>query len=181
MDIVLITGNRDKHREAEAILNRMIGLVELELEEIQELDPKKIAEHKAQQAWDAIHKPLFVWDQSIYIHCLHGFPGPLIKWFWPKVTLERICEIAEHFQDPAIEAETILTYHDGKQTHHFYGKIDGTIPPTPRGEKGWGWDPIFIPRGQTRTCSEMDRKQVVNFRSHRIALEKLRDFFDTKT
>jgi XTP/dITP diphosphohydrolase len=176
MDITLVTANPDKVREAEQILNMTLKKASIDLDEIQELDAEKIAHHKALQAWGKLKKPLFVMDQSIYIDCLNGFPGPLIKWFWSQVTLQKICEIAAHFKNNKIYTETILTLHDGKEIKHFTGRIDGTIPPEPRGDRGWGWDPIFIPEGFTQTYAEMDRAKVTDLRSHRIALEKLRDY-----
>ena len=73
MDIYLITGNKNKLREAEQILKIKLKNVDLDLDEIQELDSDKIAEHKVKQAWELIKKPLFVSDQSLYIHCLNPF------------------------------------------------------------------------------------------------------------
>ncbi len=176
MNIYLITSNKDKVREAEAILNAKIKNVDLDLDEIQELDPKRVADHKAKQAWAKVKKPVFVWDLSIYISCLNGFPGPLIKWFWSKVTLKKICNIANHFRDHKIMAEAILTFYDGKRIQHFSGRVHGTIPNKPRGTKGWGWDAIFIPKGYKQTYAEMRPQDVVHIRCHRVALEKLRDF-----
>lgn len=176
MDLYLVTSNSDKLREAERILGIKIRVADIELDELQELDPIKIAEHKARQAWEHLHEPLVVWDQSVYCSCLNGFPGPLIKWFWTSVGLERITRIAKLLDDQRVYTETMLTYYDGTRMQHFTGRVDGTIPDTPRGTKGWGWDPMFIPNGETRTYAEMDPGEVVRFRSHRIALERLRDF-----
>jgi len=176
MDIHLITGNKNKLREAEQILGIKLKNIDLELDELQELDSDKIAEHKVKQAWELIKKPLFVWDQSLYIHCLNDFPGPLIKWFWEKVTLEKICRIANAFDDHRIYTKTTLVYYDGKEIKHFYGTVHGTIPPEPRGEHGFSWDPIFIPEGYDKTFAEMTAEEKNSISMHRIALEKLRDF-----
>ncbi len=176
MKITFVTGNKNKLREAEAILGITLDSFNLDVTEIQGLDPIVISEHKAHQAWEHIKKPLFVLDQSIYIHCLNDFPGPLIKWFWEKVTLKKICEIANSFNDHKIRTETVITYYDGKEMKHFSGEMIGEIPNEPRGDKGWGWDPIFIPDGYTETYSEIDPGEVLSLRSHKIALEKLRDF-----
>jgi len=48
MNLHFITGNKDKVREAEAILGLKLESTDLALDEIQELDPIKIAEHKVQ-------------------------------------------------------------------------------------------------------------------------------------
>ena len=180
MNLHFVTGNKDKVREAEAILGVKLRSSNLELDEIQELDPVKIAEHKVMQAWETVGEPLFVWDLSIYIDCLNGFPGPLIKWFWTQVTLKKICEIANYYDDHGIANETILVYYDGRSMKKFTARMEGKIPSEPRGEKGWGWDPIFIPQGSTRTYAEMEPDEVLQFRSHRVVLEQLRDYLAQK-
>jgi len=176
MDIYLITGNKNKLREAEQILEIKLKNVDLELDEIQELDSDKIAEYKVKQAWELVKKPLFVWDQSLYIHSLNDFPGPLIKWFWTKVTLEKICQIANFFDDYKIYTKTTLTYYDGKEIRHFYGVVHGTISTQPRGTSGFAWDPIFIPEGYEKTFAEMTAEEKNAISMHKIALEKLRDY-----
>ncbi len=176
MNITFVTGNKNKLREAEGILGIKLEHADIDLDEIQELDPIIIADHKVRQAWSKVNKPLFVLDQSIYIHCLNDFPGPLIKWFWERVTLKKICEIANSFDDHKIRTETVITYFDGTEAIHFKGEISGTIPSEPKGEKGWGWDPIFIPEGHNETYGEMAPEKVLSLRSHKIALEKLRDY-----
>lgn len=170
----------DKLREAEAILGMKLNHVDLDLDEIQHADAKKIAEHKVLQAWEHVTQPVMVWDQSIYISCLNGFPGPLIKWFWEQVGLEKICSIVHLFDDHAITTETILTYFDGETVHYFVSAINGTVPSEPRGTLGWGWDPIFIPNGHERTYGEMNSDEVLELRSHRAALKQLRDYLAGK-
>jgi len=178
MQITFVTGNKNKLREAESILGITLDSFDVDIDEIQGLDPIIISEHKVLQAWNHTKKPLFVLDQSIYIHCLNDFPGPLIKWFWERVTLKKICEIANSFNDHKIRTETVVTYYDGNEIKHFSGEITGIIPSEPRGNKGWGWDPIFIPDGYKETYSEMDPIEVLSLRSHKIALEKLRDYLN---
>lgn len=176
MKTTFVTGNINKVREVEKILGTPIDHVDIDLDEIQGLDPKAISTHKVLEAWKQVGKPLFVIDQSIYIHCLNDFPGPLIKWFWEQVTLKKICEIANAFDDHLIRAETVVTYYDGKEVKHFSGEVVGTIPPEPRGNKGWGWDPIFIPEDSELTYAEIDPEDVLDLRAHKIALKKLDEY-----
>lgn len=158
MNILLITSNSDKIADAKRVLGQKIDHIKLDLDELQELNVEKIAEHKVKQAFNQVQKPLVTWDQSVFIHCLNEFPGPLIKWFWQQVTLEKICEIAQLYNDRGIKAQTLLTFFDGKKLKHFYGTVHGNIPEKPRGNGGFGWDPIFIPDGSNLTYSEMNPK-----------------------
>jgi len=176
MDIYFVTGNLNKLREAGQILEFEPKSVKLDLDEIQGLDTDKIAEHKAKQAWEEIKKPLVIWDQSLFINCLNDFPGPLIKWFWEKVTLEKICQVANFLNNRKIYTRTTLTYYDGVQMKHFYGEVYGKIPLEPKGTNGFAWDPIFIPEGYDKTFAEMTAEEKNAISMHRIALEKLRDY-----
>ena len=176
----LITGNRHKLREAREILGRRVEALEIELDEIQGLDSDRIAEHKAMAAFAVVQKPVVIWDQSLHIRCLNGFPGPLVKWFWEQVGGAKICRIARALGDQAISTRTTLTYCDGSFLHHCYGELAGTIPPEPRGSGGFAWDTVFVPDGHERTFAEMtaDEKNAISM--HRIALEELRAFLSER-
>lgn len=64
---------------------------------------------------------------------------------------------------------------DGK-THYFTGRCEGHIAKEPRGGKGFGYDPVFVPNGYEQTFGEMDA-DIKNKISHRgRALELLKDF-----
>ncbi|MEZ4720750.1 MAG: RdgB/HAM1 family non-canonical purine NTP pyrophosphatase [Flavobacteriales bacterium] len=75
---------------------------------------------------------------------------------------------------------TVIHLILGNKHYSFNGLINGTITSEPRGEKGFGYDPIFIPSGQTRTFAEMslDEKNQISHRA--IAVKKLADFLNTR-
>jgi XTP/dITP diphosphohydrolase len=177
MKFYLVTGNAGKLREAQQILGD-VKSINLDLDELQGMDTDKISEHKARQAWQKVKKPVVVWDQSLHIDCLNGFPGPLIKWFWTSVTLEKICKIADAFDDRGILAKVTLTYYDGKTMKHIYGEIFGVIADKPRGKNGFAWDSIFIPVGNSKTFAEMTPEEKNKISMNKIALTKLKKFLD---
>ncbi len=177
--ICFITGNEDKLRVAESILGFMPDHKKIDLDEIQGVNPDSIAEHKARHAWDSIKQPV-TWDVSLHIDCLHGFPGPLVRWFWEEVGGEKICAIARLFNDQRIQAQTILTLFDGVRCTHFHGVVSGQIPPSPRGTNGFAWDPIFVPEGHIQTFAEMTPEEKNLASPHIIALQKLRDYLDSQ-
>lgn len=173
---ILVTGNVNKIKEMEKAFGEKIEHINIDLDEIQGMDTEIIASHKATQAWEIVKQPIVVWDHAIYISCLNNFPGPLIKWFWETVTLEKICTIAALLKDNMISSKTTLTYYDGKELKHFHGQTNGTIPTEPRGKNGYGWDPIFIPEGLTITNSEMDDNDPRLHEFQRIAVAKLKNY-----
>ncbi len=54
------------------------------------------------------------------------------------------------------------------------GTLEGTIAPAPRGTGGFGYDPLFIPRGETRTLAELSPEEKNRLSHRRKALEGLR-------
>lgn len=174
-DVYLLTGNKNKLAEAESILGTSLKHIDLDLDEIQELDPKKVIEHKLKQGYDAVKKPVFLWDVSLCISCLNGFPGPLIKWFWKQVGLEKVCEIVHRYEDTSAEIVILLGYHDGKAIKYFEARTKGHISAKPMGDKGWAWDPIFIPEGHDKTYAQMG-EDALKIRTHRVVLEKFRNW-----
>ena len=67
-----------------------------------------------------------------------------------------------------------LIYND--KEHLFEGIVEGSIIHERRGNEGFGYDPVFVPEGKTKTFAEMDLSEK-NTVSHRArALEKLRTF-----
>ena len=75
---------------------------------------------------------------------------------------------------------TVIAVILDKQTYFFEGIIHGTITDSPRGEGGFGYDPIFIPDGYDKTFAELP-SDVKNQISHRaIAMEKFKQFINNK-
>ena len=73
-------------------------------------------------------------------------------------------------------AESAIAYFDGKKLKIVSAKLEGKIPHKPRGQRGFGWDPIFIPDGYAKTFSEMAMEEKSQISMRKIALEKLRAF-----
>jgi XTP/dITP diphosphohydrolase len=61
---------------------------------------------------------------------------------------------------------TMVLARNGSELAHFEGTVEGTILAQPRGEGGFGYDPLFIPEGHTGTFSELG-DEIKNQLSHR--------------
>src|ERR1700722_2359171 len=79
-ELIFVTSNDNKAREVAATLGISIKRIALELDEIQEMDLKKIIEHKAKQAYQKLKKPVLVEDDGLFVNDWNGFPGPFIKY-----------------------------------------------------------------------------------------------------
>ena len=54
------------------------------------------------------------------------------------------------------------------------GQVHGSLSFPPRGDRGFGYDPIFVPRGDTRTFAEMEAAEKDAMSHRAIAFEKLK-------
>jgi XTP/dITP diphosphohydrolase len=71
---------------------------------------------------------------------------------------------------------TVVALVEGEQTHTFHGVCEGRIITQPSGDKGFGYDPVFLPDGFDQTFAELEAA-TKNKISHRgRALQKLIDF-----
>lgn len=170
--MLLITGNKNKVREFEEILGIKIESQSLELEEIQDVLIEKVSESKAKKAFEILKKPVFVEDTGLIFNELHELPGALIKWFEKSLSYEEICNLIK--EDRSAIAQICISFFDGKELKQFTGEVKGSITLFPKGENGFGWDKIFIPKGSNKTFAEMNTDEKHNISMRKIALEKLR-------
>lgn len=176
--LFFLTSNKNKVRMLEGILGWPLPISTISLEEIQSMDPYAVATHKVKQAWSKLHYPTLVWDQSVNICCLNGFPGPLIKWFWKTVSLDKICQIAAKFDNFSIQSMTLFAYYDGIAIRFFSEIIRGRIPEDPMGVNGFAWDPIFIPDGHEKTLAQMNELEKKELSMHSKAVNGLKRFLE---
>lgn len=135
------------------------------------------AKHTAAQA----KLPALADDSGLVVPALGGAPGIYsARWAGPdKNFASAFARIQSELGGKSSAAYFICTLAlglpDGK-THLFEGRIDGTLTFPPRGNQGFGYDPIFIPDGYAITFGEMDPVEK-NRISHRArAFTKLIDF-----
>ncbi len=175
-NITFITGNETKADQLARHLDYPVTHQKLDLVEIQSLDLKEIIQHKSKEAYRIVKKPVLVEDTSLTFLSLGRLPGPLIKWFLTELDNKGLCDVLDSFGSRAALAEVCFGLYDGQVLHTFEGQMRGTISDNPRGDKGFGWDPIFIPDGYTKTWGEMSVEEQAETSMRRIALKKLAQF-----
>lgn len=173
MTVTFITGNTSKAEQLGRHLEFPVEHKKLDLHEIQSLDLREIIEHKAKEAYMQIQAPVLVEDTSLIFHALGRLPGPLIKWFLTELDNGGLCKILDGYDDRSALAQVCFGFYDGEELKIFEGEMKGEIAKSPRGDRGFGWDPIFIPEGHTKTWGEMDHEEQKETSMRRIALKKL--------
>lgn len=174
-----ITGNKGKAKEAELILGFPLEIVNLDIVEIQG-SYEEIIRHKVRSAFEILQRPLFVDDVSVEISAWNGFPGPYMKYIEKVCGYDVLLKMLKNEKDRRILARASIGYHDGKDIHIFSGEVKGTIAEALRGTNGWGFDVIFIPEGHTQTFAEMGPEEKSKISHRRRALEKFREYLNSK-
>jgi XTP/dITP diphosphohydrolase len=117
---------------------------------------------KALAAATATGLPALADDSGFCVAALGGQPGVLsARWAGPAkdfaaamaMVRERMSEAAD--RRAWFVAALCLAWPDG-HTETFIGRVDGAVVWPPRGDRGFGYDPMFLPGGATKTFGEMD-------------------------
>ena len=108
---------------------------------------------------------VLVEDSGLFVPSLHGFPGVYSAHFLKVWKFGPLLELLER-RDRSAFFRTVAGLQRGRRRWTFVGEVAGSIARRPRGRNGFGYDPIFIPSGFTRTFAEISEAQK-NALSHR--------------
>ena len=177
-ELSFATSNENKFQEAERILSNLgvqINFFKTTLEEIQSDNLSDIAQQKAINAYNRIQKPVIIEDDGLFINSLDGFPGPYSSYAYDTIGNKGIMNLLGNSKVRDAKFVSIIAYCD----ESFYPKLfESSIPGKISSvieEGGWGYDPIFIPAGESKTYANVSDKDKF---SHRAAsLKKFSNWF----
>lgn len=192
MNLVLASANRNKIREIGAILPanfHLIGLQDIGIHyEIPEpgLTIKENSFLKAAHVAEVLKKQgrtefVFADDSGMEVEALEGAPGVFSAMYAgiPKndtANTNKLLGALRYVENRRAQFITIITLLVNGQAHYFEGSVKGVIAQEPKGDQGFGYDPVFIPEGYTHTFGELS-DDVKNSISHRAkAIHLLIDF-----
>ncbi|MCD4684915.1 MAG: non-canonical purine NTP pyrophosphatase [Anaerolineae bacterium] len=178
--ITFVSSNEEKHREIRGALERCnyaVQRLDVDVPEIQSINPADVATYKARAADRQIESGLvLVEDTGLGVDAWGGYPGALIKWVLKSVGEAGLCRQLDAWEDRRATATVVLCLFDGDHLHTFTGQTTGVIAASPRGTFGFGWDSIFQPDGYAITYGEMPREEKMKISMRAQALEHLRAF-----
>ena len=138
----------------------------LEKFEIRSDDVATVALEAAKRAHKELGKPVVVDDTGLYIDTLAGFPKAYPAFVLETIGTEGILKLMESAHDRTAKFVIAAGYADAKQSHTFLGEMRGTIAMASVGTGGFGYDPIFIPEGYSKTYAELSFDEKITI-SHR--------------
>lgn len=183
--ILIATGNSHKIQEFKEIfevLNVKANLVSpKDLGEYSEPieDGKTYTENsiiKAKYYYDMYHLPTLADDSGIEIDFYDGKPGIYSARFLSDLSYvdknNHIVNEMKNSDNRGARFKCYVTYIENDIIKTYEGTVEGTIAYKPEGEAGFGYDPIFIPKGETKTNAELGQDYKNRFCHRAIALKK---------
>ncbi len=190
MELIFATANKHKLSEAEAILGNGFSLVtpsQLGLTgDIPETANtlKENAIMKAKFLWDKFGRPCFADDTGLEVDFLNGEPGVYSARYAgieadPAKNMQKLLKELNGANCRKARFVTVVALIlDENRTLIFEGALEGSILETTSGLGGFGYDPLFMPEGYSKTLAELSAEEK-NRISHRgIAMRKLSDFLN---
>ena len=122
-------------------------------------------------------------DSGLEVDALYGAPGVYSARYAgdprnDQRNTEKLLDELQGASNRKAQFRTVITLMNAKNSFQFEGIVKGTIAKSPRGEAGFGYDPVFIPEGVQQTFAELAANEK-NKISHRAnAIEKLLHFLN---
>lgn len=184
MTLVFATANQNKVKEIQALLPdsiRLLGLSDIQcLEEIPETQPT-IEGNAAQKAFYVFEKyqhNCFADDTGLEVEALDNRPGVMSARYAGDAknasdNMDKVLAELKNETNRTARFKTIISLVINGEETLFEGVVEGTILKEKRGEKGFGYDPIFLPHGSDRSFAEMELAEKNKISHRALAVNKL--------
>ena len=167
MTIIFASNNEHKIKEIRSILGDSFSLLSLSDLNINEdipenesfLEGNAIA--KARYIFNATGMNVFADDTGLEIEALNGLPGVHSARFAGEnkdssANINKVLTLLGSSENRNARFRTVIALIFERKEYLFEGIVAGKIINEKRGDKGFGYDPVFIPEGNTRTFAEME-------------------------
>ena len=191
MELIFATHNENKVLEIKNLIQKNIKLLSLSdigfkgeiIEDGNSLHENSLIKAKFIRSKYGIN--CFADDTGLEVRSLNNEPGIYSSRYagYPINTNDNIKKLInnlERFSDKSARFRTVISLIINENIYSFEGIINGKIIHKIRGERGFGYDPIFIPNGYKKTLAELSLEEK-NSISHRyIAINKMIHFLKKK-
>lgn len=187
MNLIFATSNSNKLKEIKNLLPKEICINDLNslnfFEEIPENENsiKKNAEFKANFIHSKYNINVFADDTGLEVRVLNGEPGVYSARYAGEdcdsnKNMEKLLKKLINKKNRKARFKTIIALVLNNKLHHFEGIVNGTIAHSKKGDKGFGYDPIFIPEGYKKSFAELSLNEKNEISHRSIAVKKLINF-----
>lgn len=190
MKLVFASNNQNKINEIKAMLPKSIELLSLKDIDCNEDIPETAktiegnAILKANYVTEKYNFPCFADDTGLEVEALNGEPGVYSARYAgeSKNSDDNMNKLLENLKDKTnrnAQFKTVIALNFNNEQHLFEGIAKGKIISEKKGDKGFGYDPIFVPEGFTSTFAEMEMTEKAKLSHRGIATRKLIEFLNT--
>ncbi|HNR27343.1 MAG TPA: RdgB/HAM1 family non-canonical purine NTP pyrophosphatase [Bacteroidales bacterium] len=184
MELLFATANLHKRQEAATILGSSFSIIvpsSLGFSgEIPEtgLTLEENALQKARFIWDKFRIPCFADDTGLEVEALNGAPGVYsARYAGPSCSYtDNVNKLLEEMKDITLRKARfrciIALILDGRPVL-YEGIVPGSIITAPRGNNGFGYDPVFVPLGYEKTFAQMTEEEKNTLSHRKRALGKM--------
>lgn len=169
-----ITSNKHKYEEIKRIIGN-IEMLNIPYPEIQANEIEEVVKFGVEYLKEKVRKKFFIEDSGLFISALNGFPGVFSSYVFKTIGNEGILKLMHNVENRDAKFVSVIGFYDG-ELHIFRGECNGRIANEIRGNKGFGYDPIFIPKGCNKTFGEMEREEKNKYSHRGKAVTKLKQF-----
>lgn len=176
--IYFVTSNQGKFAEANGIFGnlemRNIGYTEIQADTLEEVAAFGIKEVMAR-----LKGPVMIEDAGLFIHALKGFPGVYSAYVQKTVGNAGILKLMQGLENRDAFFKSVVAYaKPGLEPVMFAGEVHGQIGFEQKGEKGFGYDPIFYVKGISLGDMELEEKNRISHRG--ASMRALKAWLDNR-
>ena len=177
--IILVTQNKHKLAELTPLFEEYgipFETTSLEKFEIRSSNVEEIAGVAARHAFMTLGRAVVLDDTGFFVSALKDFPGAYAAFVLKAIGYEGILKLLDGIEDRSARFVTAVGFCDGTYLETFVGEMHGTISEQASGSEGFGYDPIFIPDGFTRTYAELSFTEKISISHRTRAFRKFLDW-----
>jgi len=162
--IYFVTSNKGKFAEASGIFanleQRNIGYTEIQADTLEE-----VAAFGIKEVMERLNGPAMIEDAGLFVQALKGFPGVYSAYVQRTIGNAGILRLMQGMENRKAFFKSVVAYAEaGQDPVMFSGEVHGEIGFEQRGEKGFGYDPIFYVKGISLGEMETDEKNKISHR-----------------
>lgn len=189
--IIFATNNENKVIEVKAILNEKFQVLSLKDAGIDIDIPEPFdtleenAAEKARVINRITHQDCFAEDTGLEVESLMGEPGVKSARYAGQErnfdkNIDKLLTNLKNKENRSARFRTVVCLLENGKQKSFEGICKGIIIAARRGNHGFGYDPVFIPDGSSKTFAEMNLEEKNTFSHRKKAIEKLTDYLNSR-
>jgi XTP/dITP diphosphohydrolase len=185
--LIFATNNAHKIAEIQSLVGPDFSIIDMKSAGIDIDIPEphhtlnENALEKAQTIFNITQTNCFSEDTGLEIEALNGAPGVKSARYAGEdrnfqANIDKVIDQLKNMENRKAQFRTVICLIWEGQTHYFEGICKGHISIRMQGEKGFGYDPIFIPEGSKKSFAEMSMEEKNRFSHRQKAVTQLFEF-----